>query len=64
MLVAVVKETLPGEARVAMVPELVAKLTGLGYDVASVDVDALVDQVVKVSRRGEPGVCHGVILSG
>jgi NAD(P) transhydrogenase subunit alpha len=32
--VAVVKETLPGEARVAMVPDLVAKLTGLGYDVA------------------------------
>lgn len=28
------KETRDGEARVAMVPELVGKLTGLGYDVA------------------------------
>ncbi len=34
MKVAVVKETLEGEARVALVPELVAKLTALGYDVA------------------------------
>ncbi len=33
MLVAIVKETLEGEARVAMVPELVSKLTRLGYDV-------------------------------
>ena len=33
MKVAIVKETLPGEARVAMVPELVSKLTALGYDV-------------------------------
>ena len=32
--IAVAKETRDGEARVAMVPELVAKLTGLGYDVA------------------------------
>jgi H+-translocating NAD(P) transhydrogenase subunit alpha len=30
----VARETRVGEARVAMVPELVAKLTGLGYDVA------------------------------
>ena len=30
----VVKEIREGEARVAMVPELVGKLTGLGYDVA------------------------------
>jgi NAD(P) transhydrogenase subunit alpha len=30
----VAKETRDGEARVAMVPELVGKLTGLGYDVA------------------------------
>jgi NAD(P) transhydrogenase subunit alpha len=37
--VAVVKETLGGEARVAMVPELVAKLTAMGYDVA-VEPDA------------------------
>jgi H+-translocating NAD(P) transhydrogenase subunit alpha len=37
--IAVVKETLSGEARVAMVPELVAKLTTLGYDV-SVEPDA------------------------
>ena len=28
------KETREGEARVALVPELVAKLTGLGYEVA------------------------------
>ena len=32
--IAVAKEARDGEARVAMVPELVAKLTGLGYDVA------------------------------
>jgi NAD(P) transhydrogenase subunit alpha len=31
--IAVVKETRDGETRVAMVPELVGKLTGLGYDV-------------------------------
>jgi proton-translocating NAD(P)+ transhydrogenase subunit alpha len=39
VLVAIVKETLDGEARVAMVPELVGKLTALGYDV-SVEPDA------------------------
>jgi NAD(P) transhydrogenase subunit alpha len=39
VLVAVVKETLAGEARVAMVPELVSKLAGLGYEVA-VEPDA------------------------
>ncbi|MCW2774102.1 MAG: transhydrogenase subunit alpha [Nocardioides sp.] len=33
MKIAVARETREGEARVAMVPELVAKLTGLGYDV-------------------------------
>ena len=33
MKIAVVRETREGEARVAMVPELVGKLTGLGYDV-------------------------------
>jgi len=32
--IAVVKETREGETRVAMVPELVGKLTALGYDVA------------------------------
>jgi NAD(P) transhydrogenase subunit alpha len=32
--VAVAKETREGESRVALVPELVGKLTGLGYDVA------------------------------
>jgi H+-translocating NAD(P) transhydrogenase subunit alpha len=32
--IAVAKETQDGESRVAMVPELVGKLTGLGYDVA------------------------------
>jgi len=32
--IAVVAETRDGEARVAMVPELVGKLTGLGYEVA------------------------------
>ena len=32
--IAVAKETREGESRVAMVPELVGKLTGLGYDVA------------------------------
>jgi len=31
--IAVAKETRDGEARVALVPELVGKLTGLGYDV-------------------------------
>ena len=34
MLVAIVKENLDGEARVAMVPELVGKLKDLGYDVS------------------------------
>src|SRR3954454_14155115 len=34
MRIAVAKETRDGEARVALVPELVGKLTGLGYDVA------------------------------
>ncbi|WP_028638625.1 NAD(P) transhydrogenase subunit alpha [Nocardioides sp. URHA0032] len=33
MKIAVARETREGEARVAMVPELVGKLTGLGYDV-------------------------------
>ena len=33
MLLAIVKETRDGEARVAMVPELVGKLVALGYDV-------------------------------
>jgi H+-translocating NAD(P) transhydrogenase subunit alpha len=37
--IAVVRETREGEARVAMVPELVGKLTGLGYDV-TVEPDA------------------------
>ena len=32
--IAVARETREGETRVAMVPELVGKLTGLGYDVA------------------------------
>jgi len=32
--IAVAKETRDGETRVAMVPELVGKLTGLGYDVS------------------------------
>jgi NAD(P) transhydrogenase subunit alpha len=39
MRIAVVRETREGETRVAMVPELVGKLTGLGYDVA-VEPDA------------------------
>lgn len=39
MKLTVVKESRPGEARVAMVPELVAKLTELGYAVA-VEPDA------------------------
>ena len=37
--IAVARETREGETRVAMVPELVGKLTGLGYDVA-VEPDA------------------------
>ncbi|MGZ8744219.1 MAG: NAD(P) transhydrogenase subunit alpha [Nocardioides sp.] len=39
MKIAVAKETRDGESRVALVPELVEKLTGLGYDVA-VEPDA------------------------
>ena len=39
MKIAVARETRDGEARVALVPELVGKLTGLGYDVA-VEPDA------------------------
>ena len=34
MKIAIARETRDGETRVAMVPELVEKLTGLGYDVA------------------------------
>ena len=34
MKIAVARETREGESRVAMVPDLVGKLTGLGYDVA------------------------------
>ncbi|WP_148573706.1 Re/Si-specific NAD(P)(+) transhydrogenase subunit alpha [Nocardioides caldifontis] len=34
MKIAVARESRPGEARVAIVPELVGKLTGLGYEVA------------------------------
>src|SRR5688500_18859 len=37
--IAIARETRDGEARVAMVPELIEKLTGLGYDVA-VEPDA------------------------
>ena len=33
MLVAVVKEVAPGERRVAIVPEAVAKLTSVGHEV-------------------------------
>ena len=33
MRIAVVQESRPGETRVALVPDLVAKLTGLGYEV-------------------------------
>ena len=32
--IAVARETREGETRVALVPELVGKLTGLGYEVA------------------------------
>ncbi|MGH3385493.1 MAG: NAD(P) transhydrogenase subunit alpha [Nocardioidaceae bacterium] len=39
MKIAVVKETRPGESRVAAVPELVGKLSALGYEVA-VEPDA------------------------
>ena len=39
MKIAVARETRDGESRVALVPELVEKLTGLGYDVA-VEPDA------------------------
>ena len=39
MKIAVARETREGESRVAMVPELVGKLTGLGYEVA-VEPDA------------------------
>ena len=39
MRIAVAKETREGETRVALVPELVGKLTGLGYEV-SVEPDA------------------------
>ena len=34
MRIAVIREMLPGEARVALVPELIGKLTGAGYEVA------------------------------
>ncbi|MGA8995883.1 MAG: NAD(P)(+) transhydrogenase (Re/Si-specific) subunit alpha, partial [Nocardioidaceae bacterium] len=34
MIIAVARETLPGETRVALVPELVGRLTTLGYAVA------------------------------
>ena len=34
MRIAVASESAPGEARVALVPELVGKLTAAGYEVA------------------------------
>ena len=49
MKVAIVKETREAEARVAMVPELVGKLTALGYDVA---VEPGAGDAGAVPRRG------------
>ena len=49
MKVAIVKETREAEARVAMVPELVGKLTALGYDVA---VEPGAGEQAASTRRG------------
>ncbi len=54
MKVVVVKETLEGEARVALVPELVAKVTGLGYDV-SVEPEAGVAALITDDEYVEAG---------
>ena len=69
--IAVARETREGETRVAMVPELVGKLTGLGYEVAVepdagrhalladeeyVEAGAVIDaDAIAVGRRGRLG---------
>lgn len=64
MKIVVVKETQAGEARVALVPELVGKVTALGYDVeiepdagqlAQHDDDEYVEAGATVSGRGLGG---------
>jgi NAD(P) transhydrogenase subunit alpha len=52
--IAVARETRDGEARVAMVPELVGKLTGLGYDVA-VEPDAGRHALISDEEYAEAG---------
>ena len=54
MKIAVARETRDGEARVAMVPELVGKLTGLGYDVA-VEPDAGRHALISDEEYAEAG---------
>ena len=57
MRIAVAKETRDGETRVAMVPELVGKLTGLGYEVA-VEPDAGMHALLADEEYVEAGAVH------
>ena len=52
--IAVARETREGESRVAVVPELVGKLTGLGYDVA-VEPDAGAHALISDDEYTEAG---------
>jgi NAD(P) transhydrogenase subunit alpha len=65
--IAVAKETREGESRVAMVPELVGKLTALGYDVAvepgaGDQADAYDDDYVRAGATVSPDALLGADL--
>ncbi|MBA8805388.1 NAD(P) transhydrogenase subunit alpha [Nocardioides ginsengisegetis] len=67
MKIAVARETRDGESRVAMVPELVGKLTELGYDVAvepGAGQPALIadDDYEQAGATVEEGALHGADL--
>ncbi|WP_125036883.1 Re/Si-specific NAD(P)(+) transhydrogenase subunit alpha [Nocardioides sp. LS1] len=67
MKIAVARETRDGESRVAMVPELVGKLTALGYDVAvepGAGQPALIadDDYEQAGATVEEGALHGADL--
>ncbi|HEU4511979.1 MAG TPA: Re/Si-specific NAD(P)(+) transhydrogenase subunit alpha [Nocardioidaceae bacterium] len=67
MKIAVAKEVREGESRVAMVPELVGKLTGLGYDVAvepgaGDQADASDDDYVRAGATVSPDALAGAGL--
>lgn len=67
MKIAVAKEVLEGERRVAVVPELVGKLTGLGYEVAvepgaGEEADASDDDYVRAGADVSPDALTGAAL--